>query len=276
MLLLVKNNRIDPDNAYFKEIISTLKSLQINFSIIENYPFTKEDITKLQKYKIIISFGGDGTIFSLLHYMEKLEQSFILPINFGRLGYITSISGKESLSIVKNLFNLEESLKKKRLKIDKRNLIKIESQNKNYLCLNEITIKGKIQGKPTDFDVCLNGENLLKFKADGIIIATATGSTAYNLSAGGPILAPNIEAFVFTPISPHSLTLKPIVLAKNDELKINFDEDKVVFLDGQLLNEKINYLNCKLAKEKLAFIKPYRENHFGSLKDKLYWGKNLY
>ncbi len=279
-MLLIKNKKVNFNPNYFKKITAFFKEKKISFELIESYPFSKKEIAQINNHEMIIVFGGDGTILNTFHQIKNLSKTFILPINFGHLGYITSIPRERSLPIIKKLINLKENIRKKKIKTDDRCLLEVKNQNKTYLALNELIITGHKQGKPVKFEVSINGKNLIQFKGDGIIIATATGSTAYNLSAGGPILAPNIEAFILTPVSPHSLNLKPIVLAKSDEVTItfekNYENEKSIIIDGEKATEKSDYLTCCLSSAKLSFIKPYSENHFQTLKYKFFWGKTSF
>ncbi len=279
-MILIKNQKISFNNEYFKKIKKFLLDKKVKFELIDSYPFENANIEKIQQAKVIIVFGGDGTILNTFKHVKNLRETLIVPINFGKLGYITSIPKEASFAVIEKVIELEDNLKNDNLKIDERHLIEVQNKKKKHLVLNELIVTGLKQGKPIRFEVSINGKNLIQFKGDGIIVATPTGSTAYNLSAGGPILAPNIEAFILTPISPHSLNLKPIVMSKFDEIKVIFENEhenqKAIIVDGEKSDEKVDSLVCRISRKKLSFIKPYLENHFETLKHKLFWSKNNY
>ena len=164
---------------------------------------------------------------------------------------------------------------------DERNFLEITHNKKNYYALNEAFIsRNQNFGKPISIEAIINQSFTNNFKSDGVLLSTATGSTAYNLSAGGPIIAPSIEAYVFNPVCPHSLSVKPIIMSSKDVIKLktlknNAGEPQIAILiiDGFFIKpiENPNFLSVKMAPEKLTFIKPKQENYYAILNKKLKW-----
>jgi len=179
---------------------------------------------------IIFSVGGDGTFLECVSIIKKSNIP-ILGINSGRLGFLASISKLDVESAINQVI-------KKEYTIERRSLIQLITKNNffgnfNY-GLNELTVQKKDTSSMIAIDVYLNKEFLNKYWADGLIIATPTGSTAYSLSAGGPIIVPGSENFVITPIAPHNLTVRPIVVPDNNILTLKIsgrDKNYLAALD---------------------------------------------
>ena len=163
------------------------------------------------KIDFLFSFGGDGTLLDSMQVIRH-SQVPVLGINAGRMGFLTSVNKKE-------IYNALSALETGAYTLDKRSLIRLESTpalfgEVNY-ALNEFGIHKKDTSSMVTIHTYVNGDFLNSYWADGLIVATPTGSTAYSLSCGGPIVAPNSKAFVITPVAPHHLTVRPIVLPDN-------------------------------------------------------------
>ena len=167
----------------------------------------KNDLLE-NKFDYIFSVGGDGTLLNTARKYAKYNKP-ILGINFGNLGYLTGCEKK-------NVFHAIDNLLAKKFFIEKR--LMLESQNN--LALNDICIVKSFDARLIEFDLFVNNNFLESYRADGIIISTPTGSTAYNLSAGGPIVKPDLPVFILTPICAHSLYSRPLIISCNDEVKI--------------------------------------------------------
>lgn len=270
-ITIIINNTRDKikNSSCYNQIIKLLKEKKIPHHLINSYPFNRKDSARIAKSNFLISLGGDGTILSVLRKIKKPNQVKIIPVNFGTLGYITSVHETNAISLIKNY--LEN--KTQYFKEDHRNLLKIQYKKKTYFSLNEVVLVHKQQVRPITINACINNRINAKFIGDGILVSTSTGSTGYNLSLRGPILSPEIKAFILNPISPHSLNLKPIVLSKNDTVRISSKEDSIFAIDGQKIDEVQNsFIDCALAEEELIMIKPIKENHYHILKNKLKWG----
>jgi len=226
--------------------------------------------------ELAIVVGGDGTFLGAVRalnefYSDKKSLPPVLGVNTGSLGFLTesSITGWESV-LKKGLeggFNIEE-----------RSMLDVCVGDKHYVVLNDVVVNRNSVARMIDFDVHYNGEFVANTKADGVIVSTPTGSTAYSLAAGGPIMHPSIPAFVITPVSPHTLTNRPIVVADTGEIEITVKkdaEDILVTLDGQkgVCCNSDNIITVKRASRMLKLIRPQDVTYFDILKNKLSFGK---
>ena len=223
----------------------------------------------------IICVGGDGTILKAASYVKNMRVP-IIGINTGRLGFLAKIKAGE-------IDNVIESIIKKKYKISERTLITISYKNKNHTnklgaALNEVSITRKNTTSLITIETKLNDEYLNTYWADGLIISTPTGSTGYSLSCGGPIIMPESKNLVITPIAPHNLNARPLVIPDNTNitLKISGRENEFfVSLDSKittLSNEML--ILIKKAPYKIKMIQLENDNFLETLRDKLYWGKD--
>jgi len=221
---------------------------------------------------LIFSIGGDGTFLKCVTY-AKISQTPIVGINSGRLGFLAYIS-KEDIS------EAIDDIIQKRFTIEERTLIQVDTNNKlfgefNY-ALNELTVQKRDSSSMISIDVYMNDELLNKYWADGLIIATPTGSTAYSLSSGGPIIVPDSGNFVITPIAPHNLTVRPIVLSDDNVLKLKVSGRSQNFMAALDFRSEIfddsTILTVKKAEFKVKMIKLKNSNFFTTLRNKLMWG----
>lgn len=191
----------------------------------------------LEKADCAIVLGGDGTILGASRELAP-HQIPILGVNLGNFGFLAEVEAKDVLKtlerILQNHYCIEERM------MLQTTLTKEGVQRQVGLALNDIVASRTAISRMVGYSIYVNGNLVNHFAADGIIISTPTGSTAYNLSAGGPILAPYTESMVITPICPHSLTARSIVLSGDDEVRINFDvnrssweKDLMITIDGQ-------------------------------------------
>ncbi len=169
--------------------------------------------------KLIFSIGGDGTF---LQSAQKI-QNYAIPtvgINIGRLGFLAEISQEEMINVLSEIFDEKyDVLERTMLQVDFDSSIAM-----NYnMALNEMTVLKTDTSSMINIKAFINGEFLNNYWADGLIIATPTGSTAYSLSVGGPILSPNSENFVITPIAPHNLTVRPLVVPDSSIIKLHVE-----------------------------------------------------
>lgn len=221
---------------------------------------------------LIISIGGDGTFLECVTLVQKNEIP-IVGINSGHLGFLANISKEDILSAL-------ESIIIKDFKIEKRVLIEVCTKNNlfgnfNY-GLNELTVHKKDTSSMITIDVFINDDFLNTYWADGLIISTPTGSTAYSLSAGGPIIVPGSGNFVITPISPHNLTVRPIVIPDTNILKLivrGRSTDFLASLDSRSASfDSSVELLVRKADFHINMIKFKKSNFFTTLRNKLMWG----
>ncbi|MCJ8327083.1 MAG: NAD(+)/NADH kinase [Campylobacterales bacterium] len=216
----------------------------------------------------LVSLGGDGTLISVARRSVKYEIA-VLGINLGTLGFLTDISFRN----VKNFIN---SLQKDVYKIDKRMMIEASSNLNTFFAFNDIVISKKSISSMIRIKAMIDGKPFNSYYGDGVIISTPTGSSAYNLSAGGPLVHPMTEAFILTPIAPHSLTQRPLVLPASFEIEFTIIDSfgAVVIVDGQEIYqiEQNETIKIKMSDKKAKLIHREDRNYFEVLSEKLQWG----
>lgn len=220
----------------------------------------------------MFSIGGDGTI---LDTVTQIQDSGIpvLGINIGRLGFLSSIAAEEIAGAI-------ESLMKGHFSLDKRRLLRLESNVKIFgeanFALNELTIHKKDSSSMIIINTYLNGEYLNSYWADGLIISTPTGSTGYSLSCGGPIVAPYSGNFVITPIAPHNLNVRPIVVSDENVISLEVQGRSQYFLaslDSRsvTIDSSIS-LAVRRAEFTINLVRMGNDNFLDTLRKKLNWG----
>jgi NAD+ kinase len=182
--------------------------------------------------KMAIAFGGDGTLIRAAHLCAE-QGTPILGVYFGRFGFVTQCTDERSYECISAFLAGE-------VPIESRMMLEAELMRNgktiaNVLALNEVVMQRAATARMMTFGVSIDGHFLTKYPADGILVTTPTGSTAYNLSAGGPIMDPSVEALNLTPIAPHTLTSRTLVLNSNStiRLQVHSSEDAVLSADGQ-------------------------------------------
>jgi len=224
---------------------------------------------------LILVLGGDGTMIATARMIEDLEVP-VLGINYGGLGYLTEFR-------IEELYSALGSILDGNYRLDKRVMLRTLHQrgdevvNRNRV-LNDVVINKSALARIIEIDVYLNDQFVNSFRADGLIVSTPTGSTAYNLSAGGPVIFPSMNAIVITPICPFTLSNRPIVVPDDAviELRLKTDqEDVALTLDGQVgfplkIGDRV-----VIQKSRTTFnlIQPSNRNYFDVLRDKLRWGR---
>tara|TARA_B100000287_G_scaffold134246_1_gene126178 strand:- start:967 stop:1845 length:879 start_codon:yes stop_codon:yes gene_type:complete len=243
------------------------------YSAILNHVKSFSKIDKTINY--IICVGGDGTILKASSYVKNIGIP-IIGINTGRLGFLAKIKAVE-------IDNVIQAITKKKYTISEKTLLSVSYKNKKQenklgVALNELSITRKNTTSLITIETKLNDEYLNTYWADGLIIATPTGSTGYSLSCGGPIIMPESKNLVITPIAPHNLNARPLVIPDNTNitLKISGRENEFfVSLDSKittLSNEML--ILIKKAPYKIKMIQLDNDNFLQTLRDKLYWGKD--
>jgi NAD+ kinase len=223
---------------------------------------------------LLVVLGGDGT---LLHAARLLDERDIpvLAINLGGLGFLTSFPLSE-------LYPALELALSGKLRTSERKLLQVEVVRKGQVAerhraLNDAVVNKGALARILDYDLHLDGSYACSYKADGIIISTPTGSTAYSLSAGGPILYPVVDALVITPICPHALTNRPLVIPDTVKIELTVregEEPAYLTIDGQvgLKLERDDRVVVTTAKTKLHLIRSTDHTYFEILRNKLKWG----
>lgn len=248
----------------------TAKSMQFSkeFETFSN----KEDL-KLKKAELFFTFGGDGTIVNSLLFIQDSEIP-VVGVNTGRLGFLASFTKEEIF------LELDEILRGN-YTLSRRSVIEIISPNTGIFfpfALNDITISRKETTSMITVDSYINGEFLNVFWGDGVIISTPTGSTAYSLSCGGPIISPSNETFVITPIAPHNLNVRPLIVNDNVEVRLRVDSRVPQYslsLDSRLIHIDTNVeIVVRKARFKILLVQPSNINFFETIRHKLLWGKD--
>ncbi|QSE98581.1 NAD kinase [Fulvivirga lutea] len=226
-------------------------------------------------FDAFITLGGDGTLLEAVTHIGKTEVP-ILGINTGRLGFLATIA-KESIEGSIN------ELLEQNYGYDERSLLTLNTQDRLFngynFALNDFAILKKDTSSMIVVNAYINGEFLNSYWADGVIVATPTGSTGYSMSCGGPLVLPHSENFIITPVSPHNLTVRPIVVPDNSELSFTIEgrtNNYLVALDSRLetVDDTIT-LNIKKADFKARLIQLSDNNYFKTLRQKLNWGLDV-
>ena len=275
---------------FVKELINQLKAVHADVYFNPYINNLAEDLLDVKSKNIfdlnsefpkdldfLISIGGDGTLLDTIPLVNNSNLP-ILGVNAGRLGFLANTTQEEIALAVK-------ALKEKTFKIDERSLIEVNSTNSsspfgnsNY-ALNEITIHKKDSSSMLAIHAYVDDEFLNTYWADGLIVATPTGSTAYSLSCGGPILSPSSDNFVITPIAPHNLNLRPMVVNDNVTIRLQLDsreEQCLVAMDSRSVSiENELELQLKRANFNIRLIELPNQNFFKTIRNKLFWGKDV-
>ncbi len=224
---------------------------------------------------LVIVLGGDGTLLSVARIFAATSTP-ILSVNLGYLGFLTEVR-------LNDLYATLEGWCKDCYEVDRRAMLHAELwRNGNVLCsheaLNDVVVsKGDI-ARMGEFAVELDGKNVAGFRADGVIVSTPTGSTAYTLAANGPILTPDVDAMVVTPICPHLLTLRPIVVRGDASLTVRvvgIPNTALLTVDGQLAVELVrgDEVRCRRSDYTVKLVRLSEGSFFEALRSKLSWGE---
>src|SRR4030043_1686745 len=233
----------------------------------------REDIPK--KVEVIIVLGGDGTLLSVARLVGDHKVP-ILGVNLGGLGFLTEITLEELYRVLERViqgdFTTDERV------VLNAAVIRRGERMAEFTVLNDAVINKGALARIIDLETTINEEYLNTFQSDGLIISTPTGSTAYNLSAGGPIVYPSLHTLIITPICPHTLTNRPIVIPDDVEVRAllkSKEEEVILTLDGQqgFPLEFEDVVEVKKAEGRILLIKSPHRNYFEVLREKLKWGE---
>ncbi len=224
---------------------------------------------------LVIVLGGDGTLLSAARAIGRREIP-LFPVNLGGLGFLTAITVEELFSELQRAFRGEH-------RVAKRRLLNTEVHRGNqvvssYDALNDAVLSKFDIARMIDLDVYVDQQFMCAYKADGLIIATPTGSTAYSLSAGGPIIFPSVPTICLTPICPHMLTNRPVLVPETSVIRVTSrspDDSVFLTIDGQVGApiRRDDTLVCHSTQYTLHLIRPPRQMFFDVLRQKLKWGE---
>lgn len=257
----------------YKAEIYVSSKFQRHFKSRHNYKvkvFEPGDV--LKNLDFFISLGGDGTLLDSITYVGKYEVP-VIGINTGRLGFLATVSREETEHALDNLFKGNYS-------IDERTMLRLVSDPKLFdgtrYALNDFTIMKKDTSSMITVHVSVDGELLNSYWADGVIVSTPTGSTGYSLSCGGPLVFPESESFIITPVSPHNLGARPIVVSDRSEITFRIEgrsKKYLVSLDSRFetVDESVK-LKVRKERFKAHLIQLPGQHYFKTLRQKLNWG----
>lgn len=279
------------DFEILREFFDFLRAENIEFCVHESYvkeieeknpeavewmlPYSFCDKDGLANCDFAYSFGGDGTLLSTMRFINETELP-LLGVNFGRLGFLTSITQKELIDSTRDVMQ-------GMYKVDSRVAMSVESNPEGLFAgenfgLNDLTIHKAKTNEMITIHTYVNGEFLNSYWGDGLIIATPTGSTAYSLSCGGPVIHPRANVFVITPIAPHSLTVRPVIIP--DHYVISFEIESrageaMVALDtrSELVNAKTE-IAIRKASFRVNLLRLNQSNYLNTLRNKFMWGED--
>jgi len=226
-----------------------------------------------QNVDYIICFGGDGTILDAATLVKNTEIP-IVGINTGRLGFLATISKNE-------ISTLMHYLKNKKYSLSNRTLLEIQAENTTLsfpFALNEISVSSKENSSMINIQVFLNNEYLNTYWADGLIISTPTGSTGYSLSCGGPIVMPKSNNFIITPIAPHNLNVRPLVVSDDNVIRLKITDNnnsRKFLLSMDSRNEYLKKGTCitvKKASYNIKLLELLSATYSQTIREKLLWG----
>jgi NAD+ kinase len=279
---IITKRNIHEHKDLLKKLVAYLKKKKKQIILDENAAavfgekgFRKTDLLKKADMSIIL--GGDGTLLKTARRLPS-PKTYVLSVNLGTLGFLTECNAE-------NLFEALDIIFKGKYELDKRSVLRVtvyrEKQKiETYLALNDAVINQGAFARLIKLDLKIGDKNLVTFRADGMVVATPTGSTAHSLSAGGPIIHPKIEGLVITPICPNSLAMRPIVIPDTRELTVTIDTERReetaiigLTLDGQDMSilKYGDQIKFRKSKRHLYLLRT-GNRYYQMLRTKLKWG----
>jgi len=257
------------------ELINWITSKGINVSVVKEKDIDFIDETlliepnKLQELsQFVIAMGGDGTILRAARYIKDSGIPLI-GINLGSLGFLTEV-------VIEELYPTMEKIIAGDYNIEKRSVIKaVLPEGRKFFALNDIVLHMGHSGRIMGIEILVDGSPLAEFSADGLIISTPTGSTAYSLAAAGPILYPGLKSKIVTPICPHTLALRPMVFSEEQEILVRLKKGEGIFVvDGQMIiavRKDFSFTVTK-ADYEVNLVRATTRDFYQILRTKLKWG----
>ncbi|MEG9327086.1 NAD+ kinase [Salinimicrobium catena] len=254
----------------FLQLIDENKSIEKEFTQFSTFQELDES------FDLFISVGGDGTILKSVNFIRDLDIP-IVGINTGRLGFLATVNKEEIRSTIERILNNEYSISERSLLC-----IKTEPEEKdlcdNNFALNEIAVSRKNTTSMITIETWLDDEYLTAYWADGLIVSTPTGSTGYSLSCGGPVITPSTKALAITPIAPHNLNARPLIIKDNTKIVLKVsgrEDDYLVSMDSRIASLKNNTtVIIEKAPFKIKMIEFTGDTFLRTLRKKLLWGED--
>lgn len=271
------------NNQHIFSVINSLRKASLKFEIDDlSYEILKKNksiiieekiktYTKIDEtFDFVLAIGGDGTILESAKLIGKMSTP-IIGLNKGRLGFLANSNTDDINQILSNV-------KLSKFQISERTIIKGIVNGIEYNALNEISVSRKNTTSLITIETKLNQQFLNTYWADGLIVSTPTGSTGYSLSCGGPIIMPESKNLVLTPIAPHNLNARPLVIPDDKEISISIksrEDQYFISIDSDIISASINSeIVISKANQKLNMVEFDDNSFIKSLKDKLMWGKD--
>ena len=253
---LVYNSLIENSSTVKDELLKILEG--------QGRKVVAYDIDKLKNgVDFVIVIGGDGTFLKASRFYAKFSTP-VFGINLGRLGFLSQAAARDLECTVAKILS-------GKFKVENRVMLTCEGKH----ALNDIVIKGSLSGRTSKFSLKINDKTVCDYLADGLIISTPTGSTAYGLSAGGPVLYPNLGAFVVVPICPHTLSVRPLVIPDSEKITIVAGEENSTYFlsaDGQEFSKWFTKLDIEKSEYEAKLVLLDDVDFYSVLKNKFGWG----
>uniref|UniRef100_UPI00404954BA NAD kinase n=1 Tax=Flavobacterium sp. TaxID=239 RepID=UPI00404954BA len=256
--------------AHFLSILKEKNIITTNYETYSNYETLDKDL------KALISIGGDGTILKAATFVRD-KNIPIIGINAGRLGFLATIQFENIEPLLQKLLDNDYAISKRTL-LSIKTTPEYDNFSELDFALNEVTVARKDTTSMITIITYLNGEYLTSYWADGLIISTPTGSTGYSLSCGGPVLTPNVESLVITPMAPHNLNARPLVITDDMEIELRIsgrEEQFLISLDSRISAvSKDTVVKIKKSPFTISIIEFKEESFLNTIRKKLLWGED--
>lgn len=269
-------NALDQENIEVVIEKNFLDLIHLNKTVTRDYCHFSTFKELDSSYDLFFSIGGDGTILKSINYIRDLQIP-ILGINTGRLGFLATIQKEEISQTISTILERKYS-------ISERTVLCITTDPHNdeigvsNFALNEIAVSRKNTTSMITIETWLNDQNLTSYWADGLIVSTPTGSTGYSLSCGGPVIVPNTNALVITPIAPHNLNARPLVIQDDTKIRLKVsgrEKDYLVSMDSRLASlSNETTITITKAPFKIRMVELHSDSFLKTLRKKLLWGED--
>lgn len=257
------------------ELIKYFKERKIEYLLEDEAARKLKEKTGISREKLpdkvdlVIVLGGDGTLLSIAHLAAQKDVP-VLGVNLGSLGFLTEVPLDEMYLTLDSFLGGEEKI------ISPRRMLEASFKGRIYYCLNDVVINKGALARMIQCAIWIDDKEIAILRADGLIISTPTGSTAYSLAAGGPIIQPYIPAIIIAPICPHTLSFRPMVISSDSRIKVQLltGEEVYLTLDGQRGDSlaENDEVEVKRSDLELRLISSPKRNYFDLVHEKLGWG----
>ena len=285
-IILFSRKGITPRTEDINEIFGAIELYGFNYAINREFAENIEELTSRiiptefiyngevgaqSEEAVMVCYGGDGTLLEGVHHLGGMDLP-VVGINGGHLGFL-------ALAPRENIKEVFDGIAEGKLHLEQRDLLCIEGLGEEPLyALNEVSIQ-RLGASMISIDATIDNNPVATYNGDGVILSTPTGSTAYSLSAGGPILAPSCHSFLLTPLAPHNLTMRPIVMPDSSAVTLHINtrnNEASISADNRtfkISNDTV--LTIKKAKRYIRLAVPHNISFFDSLRNKMMWGVDI-